>query len=233
MRDALASRGTAGGGAGAQVQSAAGGVLWGIGAFVVVLVVAVYLLVDGRRTYAWLAAFAPAEHRDRVDETAARALDVIASYIRGNLITSGLCAVVTWIVLGALGVPASLLLAVLAGVLNLLPVVGLLLSAAPAVLLAFTVSSGVGLAVIGFYVVYNLLENYVIQPKVYGSALRLSELAVIGAFLVGAELGGVLGALVALPLAAMYPAVEQIWIRSPRDADRAEAHRRIEAQPEH
>jgi predicted PurR-regulated permease PerM len=228
--------GGSGGGAGGalpQVQSLAGGVLWGLGAFIVVLVVAVYLLIDGRRTYAWLAAFAPAEHRPRVDETAARALEIIAAYIRGNLITSALCAVVTWIVLGALGVPASLLLAVLAGVLNLLPVVGLLLSAAPATLLAFTVSPTVGLAVIGFYLLYNLVENYYIQPKVYGSALRLSDLAVIAAFLVGAELGGVLGALVALPLAAMYPAVEQIWIRSPRDAERAQAHRRIEAQPEH
>jgi predicted PurR-regulated permease PerM len=233
IRDALSAPGGGGEGAVGQVQVIAGGILWGIGAFVLVLVVAVYLLIDGRRTYAWLAAFAPAEHRDRVDETAAQALEVIASYIRGNLTTSGLCAVVTWVVLGALGVPASLLLAVLSGIFNLLPVVGLLLSAALATLLAFTVSSTVGFTVIAFYTVYNLVENYVIQPKVYGSALRLSGLAVIAAFLVGAELGGVLGALVALPLAAMYPAVEQIWIRGPRDAERAEAHRRIAAQPEH
>ena len=232
VRDAVSDPG-GGGGALPQVQAIAGGVLWGLGAFVVVLAVAVYLLIDGRRTYAWVAAFAPVERRAQVDETAAQALDVIASYIRGNLVTSALCAVVTWIVLGALGVPASLLLSVLSALFNLLPVVGLLLSAALATLVAFTVSTTVGFAVIAFYLVYNLLENYVIQPKVYGSALRLSSLAVIAAFLVGAELGGVLGALVALPLAAMYPAVEQIWIRGPRDAERAEAHRRIAAQPEH
>ena len=71
------------------------------------------------------------------------------------------------------------------------------------------------LAVAIFYAPHNVVENYYIQPKVYGRELRLSDLAVIAAFLVGAELGGVLGAVIALPLAAMYPAVERIWFDRP------------------
>jgi predicted PurR-regulated permease PerM len=205
----------------------------GIAGIAVALIVTVYLLLDGRRTYQWLAAFVPARNRPRVDATASCARGVIAAYVRGNVITSVLCAAITWVVLAALHVPAALVLALLAGVFDFVPVIGFILSAAPAVLVAFTVSPMVALAVAVFYVMYNVIENYYIQPKVYGRELRLSDLAVIAAFLVGAELGGVLGAVIALPLAAMYPAVERVWFDRPGENETAKEHRRIQAQPEH
>jgi predicted PurR-regulated permease PerM len=205
----------------------------GIAGIAVALIVTVYLLLDGRRTYRWLVAFVPAHSRSRVEATAVCARDVIAAYVRGNVITSVLCAAITWIALAALHVPAALVLALLAGILDFVPVVGFILSAAPAVLLAFAVSPMVALAVAIFYVLYNVVENYYIQPKVYGRELRLSDLAVITAFLVGAELGGVLGAVIALPIAAMYPAVERIWFDRSGETDTADEHRRIQAQPEH
>jgi predicted PurR-regulated permease PerM len=139
----------------------------------------------------------------------------------------------TWIALALMQVPAALLLAILAGLLDFVPVAGFLLSAAPAVLLGFTVSPAVGLGVAAFYIVYNIIENYFIQPKVYGRELRLSDLAVILAFLVGAELGGVLGAIVALPLAAMYPVVERVWLRQAVDGDLAAEHRAVATRGEH
>ena len=205
----------------------------GVAGVALALVVTVYLLVDGRRTYLWVAAFAPRRHRPRVHETALRARDVVAAYVRGNVITSVLCAVCTWVALAALGVPAAFVLALLSGILDFVPVIGFLLSAAPAILLGATVSATVALGVAVFFVAYNVVENYYIQPKVYGRELRLSNLAVVIAFLVGAELGGVLGALLSLPLAAMYPVVERLWFQSPDRDDTADAHRRIEAQPEH
>lgn len=202
------------------------GSLAGLG---VALVLTVYFLIDGRRTYRWCAAFLPLRAQAKADQTAGEGSRVIAAYVRGNLITSTVCAITTWIVLSVLGVPAALFLALLAGLLDLVPVVGFFLSAAPAVLLAFAVSPTVALVVIAFYLLYNLVENYYIQPKVYGSELRLSDLAVIASFLVGAELGGVLGALIALPVAAIYPIVERIW-RVPRE-DVADAHERLASQP--
>ena len=201
----------------------------GLVGFGVALVLTVYFLIDGRRTYEWAAAFVAPRMRPKVDETADEVRRAIAAYVRGNLITSTLCAVVTWIVLTVLGVPAALLLGLLAGVLDLVPVIGFFISAAPAVLLGFTVSSTVGALVIGFYLLYNLVENYYIQPKVYGRELGLSDLAVIAAFLVGAELGGVLGALIALPVAATYPIVERIW-RVPRE-DVAREHEHLASLP--
>jgi predicted PurR-regulated permease PerM len=129
-------------------------------------------------------------------------------------------------------VPASLLLALLAGILDFVPVVGFLLSAAPAVLLGLTVSPAVGGGVALFYLAYNAVENYYIQPKVYGREMKLSDLAVITAFLVGGVLGGVLGALIALPLAAVYVDVERIWFDGPSDTDTADEHRRLQEQGE-
>jgi predicted PurR-regulated permease PerM len=202
----------------------------GVAGFGVAIVLAVYLLIDGRRTYLWLSAFVPRPARARVHETAVESRDVVAAYVRGNLITSALATVATLVFLLALKVPAALFLALIAGIFNLLPVVGLLISAVPAVLLGLTVSPAVGVAVAAFYAGYNIVENYYIQPKVYGHEMQLSDIAVIIAFLVGAELGGVLGALVALPVAAIYPVVERIWLRDSRRADLPQTHAQIEAQ---
>ena len=210
------------------VRSVVGGVA-GVG---LALVLTIYLLVDGRRTYAWLLACVPLPHRPRLHETAVAARRVAAAYVKGNVITSVLCAVCTWIVLAILGVPAALVLALLAGLCDFIPVIGFIVSAVPAVLLGAAVSPMVALAVAAFFVLYNLVENYYIQPKVYGHALRLSDVAVIAAFLVGAEVGGVLGALIALPLAAMYPAVERLWFTRPDLADVADTHRRIQDSEE-
>jgi predicted PurR-regulated permease PerM len=199
----------------------------------VAFILTVYLLLDGRRTYEWLAAFAPERLRPRLDLTAEEARVAIVAYVRGNVITSLLTTIVTWIALALLQVPAALFLAILAGVFDLLPVIGFILSAIPAVLLGLTVSPVVGLAVLAFYIAYNIVENYYIAPKVYGRQLQISDLAVIAAFAVGAELGGVIGALIALPIAALYPVFEQYWINRKVGEQVVREHRRIEQTDPH
>lgn len=205
----------------------------GLAAVAVALVLTLYFLLDGRRTYGWLLAFAPPRLRPKVVETAEGACGALAAYVRGNVITSAIAGVATWVVLLALHVPAALLLGVLAALCDFLPVVGIILSAGPAMLLALMVSPAAALAVAAFFALYHVVENYYIAPRVYGRAMRLSNLAVIAAFMAGAELGGVLGALVALPLAAIYPVIERVWLRETAREDLPSAHRRIEAQPEH
>jgi predicted PurR-regulated permease PerM len=233
-----------GGDASAQAQGggATGGTSWAYRAgramfsaltsILVALVLTVYLLVDGRRTYEWLVAFAPPKKRPRVHETADEARLAIIGYMRGNVATSVLAAIVTFVVLSVLKVPAALLLGIVAGILNFVPVIGIVLSLVPAVLLALTVSPAVAATVAGFYLVYNAVENYYIQPKVYGHEMQLSGLAVLAAFAVGAELGGIIGALIALPFAAMYPPIERLWLKESLPAA-VEDHRRIEQTDEH
>jgi predicted PurR-regulated permease PerM len=216
-------------GTAAQLARLGSVLLGGLAALTVALVVAVYLLIDGRRTYKWLIAFVPERHRAAVEEVTDGARQVVVAFVRGNVITSVLAFFTTWVVLLLLEVPAALLLGVLAGVLDLVPIIGFFLSAAPAVMLATLVSPTVAIAVAAFFVLYNTVENYYITPKVYGRELRLSDLAVVAVFLVGAELGGVLGALVSLPIAAVYPYVEDAWLT--RTGKRvAEEHHEIARQ---
>jgi predicted PurR-regulated permease PerM len=199
----------------------------------VAFILALYLLLDGRRTLEWLTAFAPRSERPRVRRTVVEARSAIEAYVVGNVVTSALAAITAYVFLVILKVPAALLLALLTGLFDFIPVLGIVLSAVPMVLLAFTVSATAGVLAIVFNIAYNIVENYYISPKVYGRALPLSSLAVILAFAVGAQLGGVLGALVALPLAAIYPAVERIWLAERIGPDVVETHRRIEQSEEH
>ncbi len=192
------------------------------------LILTIYFMIEGRTTYEWLVAYVPRAKRDRVHVTACEARKAIRSYVIGNVATSVFATVFTLVWLSLLHVPAALLLAVLAGIFDFVPVLGFICSAVPAVLLALTVSPLVALSVAGLYVAYHMIENYYIGPRVYGERLRLSNLAVILAFAVGAALGGVFGALLALPIAGMYPVIERVWLKDYLSRDAVETHRRIE-----
>ncbi len=192
------------------------------------LILTVYLMIEGRQTYAWLVAYAPPAHRARVNITAHEARKAILSYAVGNVATSAFATVFVLVWLWLLHVPAALLLALLAGIFDFVPVLGFICSALPAVLLAMAVSPAVAITVGALYIGYHALENYWIGPKVYGVRLRLSNLAVILAFAVGAEIGGVVGALLALPVAGMYPVIENVWLKNYLGREAVETHRRIE-----
>ena len=96
--------------------------------------------------------------------------------------------------------------------------------------MALTVSSSTALIVLGLYAAYHLVENYLISPWAYGDRLKLSNVAVILAFAVGAELAGVIGALIALPVAAAYPSIERIWLRDTLPEDTVAEHKAIETK---
>jgi len=190
-------------------------------------VVMVYLLIDGQRTRDWCVAFVPQAKRARAERTLDEAGDVMSTYLRGNMITAALAGVFVFVAMSLLKVPAALLLALFAAVFDFIPIVGVLLAGIPAAALGLTVSGTVGIAALGLYVVYHVIEAYVIAPRVYGGRMELSHLAVILAFAIGAELAGVIGAIIALPLAAIYPTIERIWLRDELPADTVQKHRRI------
>ena len=193
------------------------------------LVLTIYVLIEGRRApTSGLSRTSPQKHREQVRVTAREARARILGYVTGNVATSAFAVIFVFVSLTLLKVPAALLLAVLAGVFDFVPVLGFICSSVPAVVLALTVSPGVALIVAGLYVGYHLIENYYIGPKVFGGRLRLSHLAVILAFAVGAEVGGIVGAILALPVAAMYPVLEQVWLKDYLGRDAVETHRRIE-----
>ena len=199
----------------------------------IAFILTVYLLLDGRRTFEWLVAFAPHEHRPRVRQTAIEGRKAVVAYVRGNALTSLLAAVCAYVFLLIFKVPAPLLLALLTGIFDFIPVIGVFLTAIPMVLLALTVSTTAAIATAIFNAAYNAIETYYISPKIYGNELKLSSLAVILGFALGGELGGVVGALISLPLVALYPTIEDIWLRDRLAPEVIEDHRRIERTEEH
>jgi predicted PurR-regulated permease PerM len=191
-------------------------------------VLTLYLLIEGHTTRDWLVAFVPRSRRGKVEQTFVECERVIFAYVAGNVILSVIAFTCTLIALWLLKVPAALLLAVVAGVSDFLPVVGFLLGAIPTILIALTVSVPTAIIVAGFYIAYNTVETYVLGPWAYGDRLKLSNVAVILAFVIGAEIAGVIGALIALPVAAIYPAIERIWLREQLAEDTVREHKAIE-----
>ena len=193
--------------------SASSMALGGLSQALLMLVIALYLLIDGSKSYEWLLAFFSPLKRAKLRLTAEEISEVIFGYISGQVITSALVTVYAFVVLSVLHVPGALLLAILAGILDILPILGIVFATAPAFLLALSVSPKTALIVVGLYLLFHALEIYYIVPKVYGKHLRVSTLTVLLGLLAGTLLAGIAGALAALPVIASYAAIERIWLK--------------------
>jgi predicted PurR-regulated permease PerM len=216
----------------AKVPDIAGAVLKAAAMTFFAFILTLYLLADGRRTYEWVIAYVPPAHHAKVNETVAGVTEAVFHYVAGNLITSIFAAVFVFVSLTLLNVPAAFLLAVLAGVCDFVPILGFFVSLTPAVLLALTISPGTALAAVGLYGLCHVIENYAIVPKVYGHHLKLSGVAVLLGLGIGAALGGILGAVLALPAVAAYPIVERIWLREALGKTVLAEHARLEHEGE-
>jgi predicted PurR-regulated permease PerM len=144
---------------------------------------------------------------DRIRTVATDCARSITGYISGNLLISVICGVLTYIVLLVFGVPFAVLISVFVAVIDLVPMVGATIGAAVGVLAAFIHSVPAGIAVVVFFVVYQQLENHLLQPVIYSRTVKLNPLTVIIAILIAAELAGILGALLAIPVASMIQVI--------------------------
>ena len=193
---------------------AAGGIaLGGLSETALLLVIALYLLIDGSKTFEWFLAFFSPLKRRKLRITGDEVSQVIFGYVAGQALNSLLVMIYAYIVLSLLHVPAALMLAILAGAFDVLPILGVIISTIPACLLALSVSPKTALIVLGLYLLFHVVEIYVIVPKVYGKNLRVSTLTVLLGLLAGAMLAGIPGALAALPVIASYAAIERIWLK--------------------
>ncbi len=176
---------------------------------VTVLVLTIYFMADLPRLRRGLVRLFPASHRSPV----ANAVDVVVAkvggYMIGNMIISVFAGVATFAALKLLGVPFAVPLAVTVAIADLIPMVGATLGAAICVLVsAFTAASWtatVGVAV--FFVVYQQIENYLIAPRVLRNTVDLSAVAILITALIGGTVLGVVGALMAIPIAAAIKVV--------------------------
>ena len=138
---------------------------------------------------------------------------VVGGYVAGNLVISLVAGVTSAAVLIGLGIPYAVALGLLVALLDLVPLAGATIAAVLVSTVAFLSESWVrGLIVVVFFLLYQQFENHVLQPMVYGRTVQLSPLAVLIAVLIGAELGGVIGALGAIPLAGTIQVVLRDWL---------------------
>jgi predicted PurR-regulated permease PerM len=178
----------------------------------IVLVLTVYILVDGERIYAWCVRYLPDKQEQKLTRAVPEVSKVVSGYVVGQLITSALFGIFTFVLLAALGVPQPLFLAIMAAFADAIPIAGVFIATVPAVLLAATVSWEAASITLVAYITYQQVENYLIVPRVYQKSLNVSSFAVLIAVLIGGQLLGIIGVLMALPIAAVIPAIEKIWI---------------------
>jgi predicted PurR-regulated permease PerM len=136
----------------------------------------------------------------------------VTGYMAGNLLICLIAGTATWIFLSVVGVPFAGVLGLWVGFADLLPLVGATIGAIPTIAIAFLHSTGAGIAVLIFYIVYQQIENHFLQPVVMSRTVKLNPLGVLLSVLVGVELAGFVGALLAIPAAgAIQVVIRDLW----------------------
>lgn len=176
-----------------------------IGSIITVIVSAFYLMYDRANLTDLVLGIVPAKDRTMVSDLFTEVSEVIGRYVRGNLAVSAVCAVVIFIALTLLKVPFALPLAIFTGLMGLLPYIGPFVALIPAVILGLSKSPIVGLLVIIVFVVYQQIENTFVVPVMYNKVLKLSPALVFLSVLIGGGVFGIIGAFLALPVAASIP----------------------------
>ena len=179
-----------------------------------IAILTVYFLTALPRGHLTAARLIRRDYSERDVQIFEEALQRIGGYVSGNIAISIVAGLASFIWLLALGVPFAAALAIWVAIADLIPTVGASLGAIPAVIVAFFSSVVDGVATVGFFIVYQQVENYLIAPRVMRKAVDLSPAAVIISVLIGGSLAGFAGALLALPLAAAAKVViRAVWLR--------------------
>lgn len=188
------------------------GVFGTIVQLVTILVMTFFLLLDGKRMLRWGFRELGAEQGERVERIAEDVYRAVGGYVAGNLLISVIAGVTSYLMMLALNLPFAVPLAVGVAFFDLIPLVGSTIAGAVVAVVAAIVGfPGKLIAWVVFLIVYQQVENNLIQPVVYRRTVSIHPLIVIVAILIGASLLGVLGALLAIPIAATVQIVVKEW----------------------
>lgn len=186
--------------------------------FILVLVLTFYMVVQEEAIKRAMRVFVPDQYHPFVTQLAIKVKTMLGLWLRGQLALSLIIGVLTYIGLTIIGVPYASVLALMAGIFEVIPYVGPVLAAIPAIFFAFTISPLRALAVLIFFWVMQVMENNLLVPKVMQKAVGLNPLVSIISILVGAKLAGVVGALLAIPVAtAVTVIVKEILSQSKKE----------------
>ena len=176
-------------------------VFGGLISFFLVLVITFYFTVEEEGLKSFIRSVSPAKVQPYLNQLMFRIQRKMGLWLRGQMILSLIIFALSFIGLSILGVQYALLLALIAGIMEIIPFLGPALAAIPAAFFGFLQSPLTGVLVIVLYLVIQQLENHIIVPKVMGKTVGLNPLVVIVVILVGAKIGGIVGALMSVPVA--------------------------------
>ncbi|MEU4567754.1 AI-2E family transporter [Micromonospora sp. NPDC023956] len=170
---------------------------------VTVIVLAYLMVLESPRLGGALLAVTGDGTGDRLRRVGRECGRTVTGYVTGNLVISLICGSLTFVVLAALGVPFAAVIALVVAVTDLVPLVGATIGALLATGAAFVHSPTAGIVTLVFFVLYQQVENHILQPVIMGRAVRLNPLTVLVSVLLAAELAGLVGALLAIPAAGI------------------------------
>lgn len=196
------------------IANAAGTIADGIAALLLVLLFAIALVLDGERLVRVGRQLVPPRRRGDADRLGRLVYEVVGRYIAGSLFIAALAGVVTLVASLALGVPLAPLLAVWVAICNPMPQIGGFLGAVPFVALGFAQSPATGVMCLAVFLIYQQMENHLIQPLIIGRAVDLTPPSTMVAALIGVAAGGVVGGMLAIPLLGASKAI-YLALRSP------------------
>ena len=191
--------------------SAVIGVAGGILGLLTILILTFYLLVEAGSLRQFLLQFFPARNRGRVDVVTRAITTKVSAWLGGQLFLAGIIGTTSAMGLWLLGIPFFYVLALISGIGEMIPIVGPVLAAIPAVAVAATVSVKKVLLVVIFFVVQQQIENHVLVPKVMSRQVGVSAVTVIAALLIGGKLLGIPGAILAVPTVAILQVLFTEW----------------------
>ena len=192
------------------------GIVTAVIATLTIAFLTLFMLLEGPAWVERLYSLLPEEKQPRWRKVGNDIYRTIGGYVSGNLAISLIAGVVTTAVLLGVGVPFAVALGLLVAILDLIPLAGATIAAILVSTVAFLDSTTSGVIVLIFFIVYQQLENHVLQPIVYGRTVQLSPLVVLMAVLIGAELAGVIGALAAIPVAGTVQVLLVDWLEHRR-----------------
>ena len=201
--------------AGSSLFSGTVSFIGGIFELVVVLSIAFYMSVQEKGIKKFSASLMPEEHRGYASSLVDRIQFKMGRWLQGQLFLMLVIFVLDYVGLLLIGAPYALVLALIAGILEIIPYIGPLISAVIAVAISFLHGPVTGLLVLGLFVLVQQLEGYVLTPLVMKKAVGLNPVVVILALLIGAKLGGVMGIIVAVPIATIGGEVINDLVRKP------------------
>ena len=193
---------SSGGDAVATVIGAVMGLAGGVFGLLTILILTFYMLVESDTIFRRFVRLFPVEQRLRVATVSSDISMKVSAWLGGQLLLGAIIGVTATVGLWLIGVPYFFVLGLIAGIGELIPMVGPLLSAIPAIVVALTVSPGLALATAVFFLAQQQFENHLLVPKLMERQVGVSAVTVIVALLIGGSLLGIVGALLAVPTAA-------------------------------